>query len=98
LLNTPANPSANAAPIPVAEGGAFDQAHRVLQWQPDWVQYDEFYKLLIFNPYREPLQVVYLYAGAGPDIDDPTQVEPRPTTGIPSTPSPGTPGCASAPH
>jgi hypothetical protein len=32
--------------------------------QQDWVQYDEFYRPLIFNPFPDPLQVVYLLAGA----------------------------------
>jgi hypothetical protein len=32
---------------------------QVVQWQPDWVQYDNFYRPLIFNPYPEPLQLVY---------------------------------------
>jgi hypothetical protein len=70
----------------------------VLQWQPDWVQYDEFYKLLIFNPYREPLQVVYLYAGAPRIlmIRGKWNLDRRRVS--PSTPSPGTPRCASAPH
>ena len=36
----------------------------VKQWQPDWVQYDEFYRPVIFNPFRESLQIVYLVAGA----------------------------------
>jgi hypothetical protein len=33
-------------------------------WQQDWVQYDDFYRPLIFNPCPDPLQVVYLLAGA----------------------------------
>ena len=45
------------APVPVVA------QRSVLQWQPDWVQYDEFFRPVIFNPYREPLQLVYLYAG-----------------------------------
>ena len=36
----------------------------MLQWQSDWVEYDEFYRPVIFNPFREPLQVVYLVDGA----------------------------------
>jgi len=64
LLITPVDPGANAAPGVVAEGGIADRNLRVLQWQQDWVQYDEFYRPLIFNPFPEPLQVVYLLAGA----------------------------------
>jgi hypothetical protein len=63
LLNNPANPNVNAAPTISAEAGGADWDRRVRQWQPDWVQYDEFYRPVIFNPYREPLQVVYLFAG-----------------------------------
>jgi hypothetical protein len=51
-------------PSLAAEGAGTDGARRVLQWQPDWVQYDEYFRPLIFNPYREPLQIVYLLAGA----------------------------------
>jgi hypothetical protein len=62
-LTDPVNPGANAAPSPVVENGVAEASRRVLQWQPEWVQYDEYYRPLIFNPYREPLQVVYLLAG-----------------------------------
>lgn len=53
--NGPANVAADAAP---AAGEL-----RVLQWQPDWVQYDQYFRPLIFNPYPEPLRVVYDVAG-----------------------------------
>ncbi|MCV7303422.1 hypothetical protein H7J93_27770 [Mycobacterium barrassiae] len=36
---------------------------KVMQWQPDWVQYDKYYRPLIFNPYPEPLQLVYDVGG-----------------------------------
>ena len=36
----------------------------IAQWQPDWVRYDQYYRPVIFNPYPNPLQVVYTYAGA----------------------------------
>ena len=36
----------------------------IAQWQPDWVRYDLYYRPVIFNPYPNPLRVVYTYAGA----------------------------------
>ncbi len=33
----------------------------VKQWRPDWVQYDEFYRPIILNPYRDPVRIVYMY-------------------------------------
>jgi hypothetical protein len=35
----------------------------VRQWQPQWVQYDEYYRPIIFNPFPDPLQIVYNVAG-----------------------------------
>ena len=64
LLNNPANPSVSAAPSVASNAISADWDRTVRQWQPDWVQYDEFYRPVIVNPYRDPLQIVYLYAGA----------------------------------
>ncbi len=36
---------------------------KVVQWQPDWVKYDEYFRPQIFNPYPEPLQLVYDVGG-----------------------------------
>jgi hypothetical protein len=33
----------------------------VRQWRPDWVQYDEYYRPIILNPYRQPVRIVYMY-------------------------------------
>lgn len=38
-----------------------DWDRRVRQWSPDWVQYDEFYRPMIVNPYRDPVRIVYEY-------------------------------------
>lgn len=38
-----------------------DWDRRVRQWNPDWVQYDEFYRPMIVNPYRDPVRIVYEY-------------------------------------
>lgn len=38
-----------------------DWDRKVRQWRPEWVQYDEYYRPMIFNPYREPVRVVYIY-------------------------------------
>ena len=37
----------------------------VRQWNPDWVRYDEHFRPVIFNPFRDPLQIVYVVAGVG---------------------------------
>lgn len=46
-----------------AEDAAAAAEPKVLQWQPDWVQYDQYFRPLIFNPYPEPLRVVYDVGG-----------------------------------
>jgi hypothetical protein len=38
-----------------------DRVSNVRQWRPDWVQYDEFYRPIILNPYRAPVRIVYVY-------------------------------------
>ncbi len=34
---------------------------RVRQWRPDWIEYDEYYRPIILNPYRAPVRIVYIY-------------------------------------
>ncbi len=34
------------------------------QWDRDWVQYDQYYRPIICNPFRAPVRVVYVYLGA----------------------------------
>jgi hypothetical protein len=34
---------------------------QVRQWSPDWIQYDEFYRPVILNPFRDPVRLVYMY-------------------------------------
>ena len=36
----------------------------VRQWSPDWVQYDEYYRPIILNPYHERVRIVYIYDNA----------------------------------
>jgi hypothetical protein len=36
----------------------------VRQWSPDWVTYDQYYRPVIANPYRDPVRVVYMYQNA----------------------------------
>jgi hypothetical protein len=40
---------------------ARDWNRKVTQWRPDWVQYDEFYRPVILNPFRAPVRLVYVY-------------------------------------
>lgn len=41
------------------EGREWDR--NVRQWDPNWVVYDEYYRPVISNPYREPVKIVYVY-------------------------------------
>ncbi|HUM00196.1 MAG TPA: hypothetical protein VLU24_12455 [Mycobacterium sp.] len=54
-LNTPSVAPGNQDVPPVSV---------VKQFQPDWVQYDQYYRPVILNPFPDPLQIVYQYAGA----------------------------------
>jgi hypothetical protein len=60
LVLTPPDTGAGTSAAPANLAAAEE---RVLQWQPEWVQYDKFYRPLIFNPYPEPLRIVYDVAG-----------------------------------
>lgn len=61
ILDPQENTDGASAAAPNASLAAAEQ--RVVQWQEDWVQYDEYYRPLIFNPYPEPLQLVYDVGG-----------------------------------
>jgi hypothetical protein len=53
--------SANAD-VRLASERLFD--HPVRQWSPDWVQYDEYYRPVLLNPYHDPVRIVYVYQDA----------------------------------
>jgi hypothetical protein len=38
-----------------------DGERAVRQWDSQWVQYDEYYRPVIANPYRDPVKIVYVY-------------------------------------
>ncbi|BBZ29245.1 hypothetical protein MMAD_35400 [Mycolicibacterium madagascariense] len=42
--------------------GGWDR--NVRQWRPDWVDYDEYYRPVLSNPYRDPVRIVYVYQNA----------------------------------
>jgi hypothetical protein len=42
--------------------GAWDR--NVRQWSPEWVQYDDYYRPVFANPYRDPVKIVYMYQNA----------------------------------
>lgn len=46
----------------LASDRVFDRPIR--QWRPDWVQYDEYYRPIILNPYHERVRIVYIYENA----------------------------------
>jgi len=33
----------------------------VRQWRPDWIEYDEYYRPVLMNPFRQPVRIVYVY-------------------------------------
>ncbi|RAV16307.1 hypothetical protein DQP55_05570 [Mycolicibacterium sp. GF69] len=33
----------------------------VRQWRPEWVEYDEYYRPVLMNPFRDPVRIVYVY-------------------------------------
>jgi hypothetical protein len=57
------NAQINVVNPPVAQPGVTEWDRRVRQWQPDWVVYDPFFRPLFFNPYPDPLQIVYNLGG-----------------------------------
>jgi hypothetical protein len=42
--------------------GGWDR--NVRQWRPDWVDYDDYYRPVLSNPYRDPVRIVYVYQNA----------------------------------
>ena len=36
----------------------------IRQWSPDWVQYDEYFRPILINPYHERVRIVYIYDNA----------------------------------
>lgn len=42
-------------------GDDYDWDRTVRQWDRDWVRYDDYYRPILFNPYRQVVQVVYVY-------------------------------------
>jgi hypothetical protein len=49
--------------------GAWDR--NVRQWSPDWVSYDDYYRPVLANPYRDPVRIVYVYDNAPRIVDIP---------------------------
>ncbi|MGV0791150.1 hypothetical protein [Mycolicibacterium sp. XJ1819] len=33
----------------------------VRQWRSDWIEYDEYYRPIVLNPFRAPVRIVYVY-------------------------------------
>jgi hypothetical protein len=36
----------------------------VRQWDRNWVEYDDYYRPVICNPYRDPVKIIYIYENA----------------------------------
>lgn len=75
LLNNPADLSSAVASNSVVPR-TFAADRKVLQWRPDWVGHDDNFRPVIFNPLRDPLQIVYLERG------DPRILRIQPLTSI----------------
>ena len=41
-----------------------DWDRNVRQWDPNWVDYDDYYRPVISNPYRDPVKIIYVYQNA----------------------------------
>jgi hypothetical protein len=48
----------------VFPGGDRGWDRNVRQWDRDWVDYDEYYRPVICNPYRDPVRIIYIYQNA----------------------------------
>jgi hypothetical protein len=45
-------------------GGDRQWDRNVRQWDPNWVEYDDYYRPVFSNPYRNPVKIVYIYQNA----------------------------------
>jgi len=50
------------AEVRLASARVWDRDIR--QWSPDWVQYDDYYRPVILNPFRDAVRIVYVYQNA----------------------------------
>jgi hypothetical protein len=50
------------AEVKLASARVWDRDIR--QWHPDWVQYDEYYRPVLLNPFRDAVRIVYVYQNA----------------------------------
>lgn len=48
----------------VFSGGDRRWDRNVRQWDPNWVEYDDYYRPVISNPYRDPVKIIYVYQNA----------------------------------
>ena len=81
-LNLGRRDSVNAdtnAEVRLASARVWDRDVR--RWSPDWVRYDEFYRPIILNPFRDPVRIVYVYENATADRVDPASGAGRPRGG-----------------
>jgi hypothetical protein len=61
LLN-PKNPAAGVTSTSAAAQN-FATDRKVVQWQPDWVIYNDDFRPVIFNPFPDPVRIVYIEGG-----------------------------------
>ena len=54
--------SANAkAELKAKRDRDFELVSNVRQWRPEWIEYDEYYRPVLTNPFRAPVRIVYVY-------------------------------------
>ncbi|KUI23422.1 hypothetical protein AU193_01350 [Mycobacterium sp. GA-1285] len=39
----------------------FELVSNVRQWRPEWIEYDEYFRPVLMNPFRAPVRIVYVY-------------------------------------
>lgn len=39
----------------------FELISNVRQWRPEWIEYDDYYRPVLMNPFRAPVRIVYVY-------------------------------------
>ena len=63
LIDVP-NPVRDREDAAFRPNGDRNWDRNVRQWDPDWVEYDDYYRPVLSNPYRDPVKIIYVYQNA----------------------------------
>jgi hypothetical protein len=63
LIDVP-NPVRDREDAAFLPNGDRNWDRNVRQWDPSWVDYDDYYRPVISNPYRDPVKIIYVYQNA----------------------------------